>query len=119
MDETPYVDRWLTFTLTDGRWDIQLWSDSAKPVSGKVYRFKVQVPPELVREVAANRENSDVFRFPAEILDDVAAILKPKRLLGSATLTVKQRQNLERRAFRGGKRFRKINAEAWIRRNGH
>jgi len=22
MDETLYVERWLTFTLADGRWDI-------------------------------------------------------------------------------------------------
>jgi len=25
---------WLTFTLIDGKWDIQLWADNAKLVSG-------------------------------------------------------------------------------------
>jgi hypothetical protein len=32
MDEI-IIDRWLTFTLIDGKWDIQLGADSAKPVS--------------------------------------------------------------------------------------
>ena len=47
-------------------------------------------------------DDAEVFRFPAERLDAVAAILKPKRLPGSAVLTGKQRENLERHAFRGG-----------------
>jgi hypothetical protein len=33
-----YIERWLTFTLVDGEWNIQLWADSAKPASAKVYR---------------------------------------------------------------------------------
>ena len=52
MDEI-YIEKWLTFTLIDGRWDIQLWADSAKPVSGKVYRLCIKVPAEVVGEMAA------------------------------------------------------------------
>ena len=37
----------------------------------------------------------EVFRFPAERLDEVAAILKPKRLRGSAKLTPEQLANLQ------------------------
>ena len=48
-----YIEKWLTFTLIDGRWDIQLWSDSAKPVSAKVYRLKVKLPAELIGEAVA------------------------------------------------------------------
>ena len=47
------VEKWLTFTLVDGRWDIQPWADSAKPVSAKVYRLRGKVPDELIGEVAA------------------------------------------------------------------
>jgi hypothetical protein len=43
------IKKWLTFTLIDGRWDIQLWADSGKPVSGKVYRLCVKVPPGVGR----------------------------------------------------------------------
>jgi hypothetical protein len=32
-----YIEKWLTFTLIDGRWDIQLWADSAK-----VYRLRAK-----------------------------------------------------------------------------
>ncbi len=39
-----YVEKWLTFTLIDGRRDIQLWTASAVPINGKVYRLKVRVP---------------------------------------------------------------------------
>jgi hypothetical protein len=54
-----YVEKWLAFTLIDGHWDIQLWADSAKPVSAKVYRLRIKVPPELIGEVAAEvRESS-------------------------------------------------------------
>jgi hypothetical protein len=48
-----YVEKWLTFTLTDGQWDIQLWGNAATPVSGKLYRLKVRVPAELIGEVVA------------------------------------------------------------------
>ena len=48
-----YVEKWLTFTLIDGRWDIQLWANGAKPVSGKLYRLRVPVPAELIGEVVA------------------------------------------------------------------
>ena len=36
-----YIEKWLTFTLVDGKWDIHLWAESAKPVSGKVYKLCV------------------------------------------------------------------------------
>jgi len=51
--EPIIIERWLTFTLIDGHWDIQLWADSAKPVSAKVYRLRIKVPAELIGEVAA------------------------------------------------------------------
>jgi hypothetical protein len=44
-----YIEKGLTFTLIDGRWDIQLWVDSAKPISAKVYRLRIKVPAELNR----------------------------------------------------------------------
>ena len=47
-------------------------------------------------------DDAEVFWFPAELLDDVAAILKPKRLSGRAELTEKQREVLKRHAFQGG-----------------
>ena len=48
-----YIEKWLTYTLIDGNWDIQLWVDSAKPISAKVYRLRIKVPVELIGEVAA------------------------------------------------------------------
>jgi len=47
MSET-YVGKWLTFTLIDGKWDIQLWADSAK-----VYKLRITVPAELIGEAEA------------------------------------------------------------------
>jgi hypothetical protein len=47
-----YIEKWLTFTLVDGKWDIQLWQHSAKPVSDEVYRLRINVPAELLGEVA-------------------------------------------------------------------
>ena len=44
------VEKLLTFTLVDSRWDIQLWADSAKPVSAKVCRLRIKVPAELIGE---------------------------------------------------------------------
>ena len=52
------IERWLTFTLIDGRWDIQLWADSAKPVSAKVYRLRINVPAELMGEAEATVSES-------------------------------------------------------------
>jgi len=43
-----YFEKWLTFTLIDGQWDIQLWASGATPVSGKLYRLRVPVPAELI-----------------------------------------------------------------------
>jgi hypothetical protein len=31
-----YVEKWLTFTFFHGLWDIQVWTDSAKPVNAKL-----------------------------------------------------------------------------------
>lgn len=54
------IERWLTFTLShDGRWDIQLWSDAAKPVNAKLYRLKVAVPAELIGDAQAAVSMSD------------------------------------------------------------
>jgi hypothetical protein len=39
--------------------------------------------------------DSEVFQFPVELLDHVAAILRPKRLGGSAKLTAEQLANLQ------------------------
>ena len=47
-------------------------------------------------------DDAEVFRFPAELLDDVAAILKPKRLSGPVQLTDEHREILKQYAFRGG-----------------
>jgi hypothetical protein len=48
-------------------------------------------------------DRSRVFRFPVERLDEVAKILRPKKLRGSATLTPEQRENLKQYAFKAGK----------------
>jgi hypothetical protein len=42
MDEI-IIEKWLTFTLIDGRCDIQPWPASAKPVNGKAYRYELSV----------------------------------------------------------------------------
>ena len=39
--------------------------------------------------------DAEVFRFPAERLDEVAAVLKPKRLRGKAELSPEQLANLQ------------------------
>ena len=46
--EEIITEKWLTFTLIDGEWDIQLWADSTK-----VYKLRIKVPAELLGEVAA------------------------------------------------------------------
>ena len=43
-----------------------------------------------------------VLKFPVECLDEVAAILKPKRLPGRAVPTRKQLETLRKHAFQGG-----------------
>jgi hypothetical protein len=45
-------------TLIDDKWDIQLWADSAKPVSAKVYRLRIKVPDELIGDVEAEVSES-------------------------------------------------------------
>ena len=52
-------------------------------------------------------DDAEVFRFPVELLDAVAAILKPKRLQGSAKLTPEQLANLQE----GRKRLEKQRRE--------
>ncbi len=53
-------------------------------------------------------DGAEVFRFPVERLSDVAAILKPKRLAGSAMLTAEQLANLQE----GRKRLEKQRQES-------
>jgi hypothetical protein len=48
--------------------------------------------------------NAEVFRFPFTLVDQVAHILRPKRLPGRATLTSEQRAILKSHAFRGGQK---------------
>lgn len=43
-----FVERLATFTVKDGEFDIQLWADGYRPLTGKVYRIKVPVPAELL-----------------------------------------------------------------------
>jgi hypothetical protein len=50
-EQAPCVEKWLTFTLIDGRWDVQLWGKGYQPVDAKVYLVKIPVPPELVGPV--------------------------------------------------------------------
>ena len=48
-DQQPiYVEKWVTFTLRDGAWDMATWANGFRPLVGKVYRIKVAVPAELV-----------------------------------------------------------------------
>jgi hypothetical protein len=49
-----YIEKWLTFTLVDGEWDIQLWADSAK-----VYRLRIKVPAELIGEAEATAYDTE------------------------------------------------------------
>ena len=53
-----YAEHWVTFRLVDGRWQIAMWQDAAKPVSAKVYRLRIKVPAELLGEVAAEVSES-------------------------------------------------------------
>ena len=53
-----YAEHWITFHLVDGRWQIAMWTDSAKPVSAKVYRLRIKVPAELVGEAEAKLSES-------------------------------------------------------------
>lgn len=46
--------------------------------------------------------DDEVFKFPVERLDEVATILKPKRLPGRAEPTPEQREILRKHAFQGG-----------------
>ena len=50
------VEKFITFTLNDGRWDIQLWPSDNRPLTGKVYRLTVPVPDELIGAVQASIE---------------------------------------------------------------
>jgi hypothetical protein len=59
-------------------------------------------------------DDAEVFRFPAELLDTIAAVLKAKRLSGPAEPTEKQREVLKLHAFKGGPRIARNNAGARI-----
>ena len=59
-------EKWLTFTLVDGKWDIQLCLDNAKPLTSKGYRLSVRVSDELIGEVAA----AEIARL--SLLNDVS-----------------------------------------------
>jgi hypothetical protein len=47
-------------------------------------------------------DRAQVFRFPVELLDQVAKILRPKKLRGAATLSPEHRELLKQYAFKGG-----------------
>lgn len=47
MNEPIYVEKWMRFILTDGKWDVQWWPDRVT-VSGMLYRVLIPVPNELV-----------------------------------------------------------------------
>lgn len=45
----PTVTKCVTFTLSpSGKWDVQMWSDDAYVISGKVYKITIAVPAELI-----------------------------------------------------------------------
>jgi hypothetical protein len=50
-DTQPYVEKFVTFVLTYGQWDIQFWGNNMQAVSGKVFKIRIPVPPELVGPV--------------------------------------------------------------------
>ena len=50
-DKEPCVEKFVTFVLTDGQWDVQFWGNHMQAVSGKVFRIRIPVPAELVGPV--------------------------------------------------------------------
>jgi hypothetical protein len=56
--------------------------------------------------------DNEVLRFPADRLDEVAAILKPKRLPGPQLLTPEHREKLKQYAFRPGQNAPKTSRKA-------
>jgi hypothetical protein len=57
LPETIYVEKWATFTLKDGIWDVQLWANAHRPLVGKVFKVKIPVPAELIDvEIVASLE---------------------------------------------------------------
>ena len=47
-DKQPSVEKFVTFILTDGQWDVQFWGNNMHAVSGKVFKIRIPVPAELV-----------------------------------------------------------------------
>jgi hypothetical protein len=45
---TPVIERFVTFTINDGEWDIQSWPAGYRPLTGKVYRLRIPVPAALI-----------------------------------------------------------------------
>jgi hypothetical protein len=37
---TVYVEKWVTFTLRDGTWDLALWANGFRPLTGKVFKLQ-------------------------------------------------------------------------------
>ena len=50
------VEKYVTFTLNGGEWDIQLWPTGYRPLTGKLYKITVPVPAELIGTVQASIE---------------------------------------------------------------
>ena len=44
----PIIERFITFTINDGEWDIQSWPAGHRPLTGKVYKLRIPVPAELI-----------------------------------------------------------------------
>jgi hypothetical protein len=44
----PIIERFITFTINDGEWDIQSWPAGHRPLTGKVYKLRIVVPAELI-----------------------------------------------------------------------
>jgi|KBSSwiStaDraftv2_1062776.scaffolds.fasta_scaffold84750_6 hypothetical protein len=53
----PIIERFITFTINEGEWDIQSWPAGHRPLTGKVYKLRIVVPAELVGQtIEANVE---------------------------------------------------------------
>ena len=85
----------------DGSWYVEVLCKHGMiyPKGGKTLlayaspRFKRRLAG-LGFELHQTDGDCEVFRFPADRLDEVAAVLRPKRLAGTATPNAKQLQTL-------------------------
>ncbi len=88
----------------DGRWYVEILcrygliypkgSDTLLAYVSSGMKSKIQALGADIEHHQSDGSN-EVFRFPVRLLDEVAAILKPKRLRGSAKLTREQLANLQ------------------------